>query len=230
MAIQMLRLDCHARYAGSQWCRIGRKLAAVMQFTDVRSRSTRMPVQPGTSSTPTQPRIAIIGLGYVGLPPAACFGAKFDTVGFDIDSQRIEQLQQGFDRTRELTAEEFDHATRLTYTASADAIRDCNVYIVTVPTPIDAFKRPLLTPLQQASRQVGELLAPGDTVIYESTVYPGCTEEDCVPLLEQTSGLTFSATSTSPWSTNWRCCSTSWTQRRRQWTSQCTRTAVITAS
>ena len=174
--------------------------------------------------------IGVIGLGYVGLPLAVEFGHHWPTHGFDIDPERVRQLQAGVDRTREVEPDKLAATPKLTYTADLEVMRQCNVFVVTVPTPIDQHKRPDLGPLLGASRSVGRVLKPGDTVIYESTVYPGCTEEDCVPLLEQTSGLTFSATSTSPWSTNWRCCSTSWTQRRRQWTSQCARTAVITTS
>jgi UDP-N-acetyl-D-galactosamine dehydrogenase len=136
-------------------------------------------------------RIAIIGLGYVGLPLAIEFGKQFDTLGFDIDATRIAQLRAGVDRTRETSAEELAAAQRLRYSATLDDLRDRNVFIVTVPTPIDAAKRPDLTPLVKASEALGTVLKRGDVVIYESTVYPGCTEEICVPILERASGLVF---------------------------------------
>ena len=136
-------------------------------------------------------RIAVIGLGYVGLPLAAYFGRRYDVVGFDIDTRRIDELKRGIDRTREVTDEERDAATRLTFSSDPAALADCNFYIVTVPTPIDAAKRPDLTALQKASETVGRTLKRGDIVVYESTVYPGATEEVCVPILERTSGLTF---------------------------------------
>ncbi|RUO30340.1 Vi polysaccharide biosynthesis UDP-N-acetylglucosamine C-6 dehydrogenase TviB [Aliidiomarina soli] len=134
-------------------------------------------------------RIAIIGLGYVGLPLAAEFGKKFNTVGFDINEKRIGQLQDGFDFTLEMSAEELAEATHLSYTCSIDDLHDANVYIVTVPTPINKNKQPDLTPLFKASETIGKVLKKDDTVIYESTVYPGATEEDCVPVLERVSGL-----------------------------------------
>lgn len=135
--------------------------------------------------------LAIIGLGYVGLPLAIEFGKHRPTIGFDINTDRIAELHSGEDRTREVTPEELAQATHITYTTDLDAIRDAQVYIVTVPTPIDAHKRPDLTPLLRASETVGKVLKKGDIVIYESTVYPGATEEDCVPALERISGLTF---------------------------------------
>jgi UDP-N-acetyl-D-galactosamine dehydrogenase len=136
-------------------------------------------------------KIAIIGLGYVGLPLAVEFGKKVDTVGFDINQARIQELLGGFDSTLEVSSEELKQASRLRYTDDSDDISDCNVYIVTVPTPIDEHKRPDLTPLRKSSETVGALLNEGDIVIYESTVYPGATEEVCVPILEQQSGLTY---------------------------------------
>ena len=143
----------------------------------------------------TQPapegKIAIIGLGYVGLPLAVAFGKQRATVGFDISAARIAELQQGTDRTRETTAAELADATHLRFTTDPAEIADCTLYIVTVPTPIDAHKRPDLTPLIKASETVGSVLKPGDIVIYESTVYPGATEDDCVPVLERVSGLTY---------------------------------------
>jgi len=141
--------------------------------------------------TPATARIAVIGLGYVGLPLAVEFGRKFDTLGFDIRPARIEELRAGRDTTLEVTPEELAAAAHLRCTADREALRDRNVYIVTVPTPIDAAKRPDLAPLIAASETVGSVLAPGDVVIYESTVYPGCTEEACVPILERASGLQF---------------------------------------
>ncbi|HRO63185.1 nucleotide sugar dehydrogenase [Thermomonas sp.] len=138
-------------------------------------------------------RIAIVGLGYVGLPLAVEFGKQFDTLGYDLDDGRIEELRRGHDRTLEVTAEELAASTRLRYSASLEDLRDRNVYIVTVPTPIDSAKRPDLTPLVKASEALGRVLSPGDTVIFESTVYPGCTEEICVPILERVSGLRYEA-------------------------------------
>ncbi|WP_447732500.1 Vi polysaccharide biosynthesis UDP-N-acetylglucosamine C-6 dehydrogenase TviB [Rhodanobacter soli] len=136
-------------------------------------------------------KIAIIGLGYVGLPLAVEFGKRYDTVGFDTNTLRIGELRAGRDHTLEVDADELATATRLRFSAALDDIRDCNVYIVTVPTPIDTAKRPDLTPLIKASESLGKVLKPGDTVVYESTVYPGCTEEVCVPILEKVSGLTY---------------------------------------
>lgn len=136
-------------------------------------------------------RIAIIGLGYVGLPLAVEFGKKYPTVGFDIDAGRIDELKAGKDSTLESTAEELAEAKQLSFTTEKAAIADCDIYIVTVPTPVGRNKRPLLTPLKSASATVGEVLSRGDVVVYESTVYPGCTEEFCIPILEQQSGLKF---------------------------------------
>lgn len=135
--------------------------------------------------------IAIIGLGYVGLPLAVEFGKKRPVIGFDINSRRIDQLREGEDATRETTPRELAEAKHLTYSSDPRDLKSCNVFIVTVPTPIDDHKRPDLTPLIKASETVGKALKKGDIVIYESTVYPGCTEEDCVPVLEKFSGLTF---------------------------------------
>src|SRR6056297_2518812 len=134
-------------------------------------------------------KIAIIGLGYVGLPLALEFSKKFPVIGFDISGKRIRELEFGHDATREAESSELREATNLTFTSDPDGIKDANVYIVTVPTPIDEHKRPDLRPLISASETVGKVLAPGNIVIYESTVYPGCTEEDCVPILERMSGL-----------------------------------------
>jgi len=135
--------------------------------------------------------IAIIGLGYVGLPLAVEFGKHVSTIGFDINAARIDELQSGKDSTLECSPEELQSAKQLRYTSSLDDIRPANIYIVTVPTPIDDHKRPDLTPLLSASHSVGKVLKKGDIVIYESTVYPGATEEDCVPILERESGLRF---------------------------------------
>jgi UDP-N-acetyl-D-glucosamine/UDP-N-acetyl-D-galactosamine dehydrogenase len=140
---------------------------------------------------PGEVRLAVIGLGYVGLPLAAEFGKELPVVGFDIDAQRVAELREGRDRTREMDADELARATHLTVTSEIGDIADCNVFIITVPTPIDAHKRPDLTPLLKASETVGKVLKRGDVVIYESTVYPGATEEDCVPVLERVSGLAF---------------------------------------
>jgi UDP-N-acetyl-D-galactosamine dehydrogenase len=136
-------------------------------------------------------QIAIIGLGYVGLPLAVEFGKKRSVLGFDINSRRIEQLRSGEDATRETTPEELAEAKHLTYSSQKSELTSCQIFIVTVPTPIDEHKRPDLTPLLKASETVGNALKKGDIVIYESTVYPGCTEEDCVPVLEKHSGLKF---------------------------------------
>ena len=136
-------------------------------------------------------KIAIIGLGYVGLPLAVEFGKKFDTIGFDINESRIQELKQGKDTTLEVDSKELKQAAQLSYTTNINDIKDCNIYIVTVPTPIDEYKNPDLTPLIKSSETVGLLLNKGDIVIYESTVYPGATEEICVPILEQQSGLKF---------------------------------------
>ncbi len=135
--------------------------------------------------------LAIIGLGYVGLPLAVEFGRIRPVVGFDINQKRIDELKAGDDFTLETTQEELAAAKLLSYTTNLDDLRSCNCYIVTVPTPIDEHKRPDLTPLIKASETVGKVLKQGDIVIYESTVYPGCTEEDCVPVLEKHSGLKF---------------------------------------
>ena len=136
-------------------------------------------------------KIAIIGLGYVGLPLAVEFGKQYKTIGFDINHQRIEELKQGQDSTLETTAEELKQAVKLNFTTNSEEIKNCNIYIVTVPTPIDKYKRPDLTPLEKSSKTVGKLLSQNDIVIYESTVYPGATEEVCVPILEEQSNLKF---------------------------------------
>lgn len=136
-------------------------------------------------------KLAIIGLGYVGLPLAVEFGRKRSVVGFDINQLRIDQLQLGNDATLETSKEELAAAKLLKFTTDINELKSCNCFIVTVPTPIDRHKRPDLTPLIKASETVGKVLKMGDVVIYESTVYPGCTEEDCVPILEKQSGLKF---------------------------------------
>ena len=136
-------------------------------------------------------KIAIVGLGYVGLPLAVEFGKRYDTLGFDINATRVEQLRTGLDTTLEVDADELAAASRLRFSASLNDIRTCNVYIVTVPTPIDSAKRPDLTPLIKASEALGKVIEAGDVVVYESTVYPGCTEEVCVPILEKVSGLRY---------------------------------------
>jgi UDP-N-acetyl-D-galactosamine dehydrogenase len=138
-----------------------------------------------------QVNLAVIGLGYVGLPLAAEFGKKRPVVGFDINTARIEALRAGHDSTLEVSDEELRSATQLTFSASLEDLRSCNVFIVTVPTPIDEHRQPDLTPLIKASETIGKVLKQGDIVIYESTVYPGATEEDCVPVLERVSGLKF---------------------------------------
>jgi UDP-N-acetyl-D-galactosamine dehydrogenase len=135
--------------------------------------------------------IAIIGLGYVGLPLAVEFGKQFDTVGFDINAARIDELRAGHDHTREASPEELASATHLTYASDPEQLSTCNVFVVTVPTPVDEHKRPDFTPLIKASESIGKVLKRDDVVIYESTVYPGATEEICVPELERVSGLKF---------------------------------------
>ena len=135
-------------------------------------------------------RIGIIGLGYVGLPLAVYLARHFAVLGFDIDRERVAELSRGIDRTHEVNEEEFARATRLTYSAEVESLRDANFYIVTVPTPVDQAKRPDLSALLSASRLVGSVLGRGDVVVYESTVYPGATEEVCVPELEKASDLT----------------------------------------
>ena len=135
--------------------------------------------------------LAIIGLGYVGLPLAVEFGKQRPTIGFDINAARIAELQSGHDHTLECSAQELAHATQLRYSAAAQDLRTAQIYIVTVPTPVDQANRPDMTPLVKASETVGKVLKAGDIVIYESTVYPGATEEICVPVLEKCSGLEF---------------------------------------
>ncbi len=136
-------------------------------------------------------KIAIIGLGYVGLPLAVEFGKKYPVLGFDINKDRIGELERGYDRTLEVDEANLKSSTHLTFSCVKDDLKSCNVFIVTVPTPVDEYKRPDLTPLIKASETVGGALKKDDIVIYESTVYPGCTEEDCVPVLERISGLKF---------------------------------------
>lgn len=138
-------------------------------------------------------RIAVIGLGYVGLPLAVEFGKKFEVLGFDINNIRINELRNHYDRTGESTPEEISASKSLKFSSDTNDLKASNVFIVTVPTPIDQFKAPDLNPLLKASKMIGEVLKPGDIVIYESTVYPGCTEEDCVPVLEKSSGLKFNS-------------------------------------
>ncbi|AWD70025.1 Vi polysaccharide biosynthesis UDP-N-acetylglucosamine C-6 dehydrogenase TviB [Acinetobacter schindleri] len=136
-------------------------------------------------------KIAIIGLGYVGLPLAVEFGKKVPVIGFDIHQKRIDELQSGQDHTLEVSPKELKQATHLSYTTNLQQLADCNFFIVTVPTPIDEFKQPDLTPLVKASESIARVLKKGDVVVYESTVYPGATEEVCIPVLEKNSGLKF---------------------------------------
>jgi UDP-N-acetyl-D-galactosamine dehydrogenase len=139
----------------------------------------------------TDYKIALIGLGYVGLPLAVEFGKKFNVIGFDINETRVHELRQGNDITLETNLEEIKLATNLSFTTDLNDIKKCNVYIVTVPTPINQFKSPDLTPLLSATKMLGTIIKKGDIIIYESTVYPGCTEEECVPVLEKVSSLKF---------------------------------------
>src|SRR5690606_37320822 len=145
-------------------------------------------------------QIAVIGLGYVGLPLAIEFAKKYNVLGFDINAARVEELSEGRDRTQEanlndlrlvMGSKNVSNGIGLSFSATVEDLKNYNIYIVTVPTPIDQFKSPDLTPLIKASEMLGKVLKPGDIVIYESTVYPGCTEEECVPVLEKVSGLTF---------------------------------------
>ena len=136
-------------------------------------------------------KIAIIGLGYVGLPLAVEFGKRYHTVGYDIKSSRIEELRLGQDSTLEVSSEHLNSATRLSFSGDERDLKDANVYIITVPTPIDAHRQPDLTPLIRASELIGRVISTGDIVVYESTVYPGATEEDCIPVIEKVSGLVF---------------------------------------
>jgi UDP-N-acetyl-D-galactosamine dehydrogenase len=136
-------------------------------------------------------KVAVVGLGYVGLPLAVEFGKRFNTIGFDIKPDRVDELRKGRDSTLEVDSEELAEATKLTYTTKLADLKAARVFIVTVPTPIDEYKRPDLTPLVKSSESVGQVLKKGDVVVYESTVYPGCTEEICVPILERVSGLKF---------------------------------------
>lgn len=138
-------------------------------------------------------KIGMIGLGYVGLPLAVEFGRHYPTVGFDINPQRIEELRHGKDHTLEVSEEELAQASQLTYSCQLQDLHDCNIYIVTVPTPINQHKQPDLTPLEKASTTLSKVIKAGDIVVYESTVYPGATEEVCVPILEQGSGLRFNS-------------------------------------
>ena len=139
----------------------------------------------------TNTKIAVIGLGYVGLPLAVEFGKKYPVLGFDINKKRVEELGNGYDRTQEVESEELKSSPNLTFSTNLEDLKNYNVFIVTVPTPIDNYKKPDLTPLLSASKTIGKILKKDDVVIYESTVYPGCTEEDCVPVLEKESGLKF---------------------------------------
>lgn len=139
------------------------------------------------------PRVAVIGLGYVGLPLAVEFGKQLPTVGFDINQHRVEALRSGIDSTLEISAAELAEAKQLIISNESAAIAECNVFIVTVPTPVDDNKQPDLTPLRKASETVGKVLKVGDVVVYESTVYPGATEEVCIPVMEKISGLKFNS-------------------------------------
>lgn len=136
-------------------------------------------------------RIAVIGLGYVGLPLAVAFSNKYAVTGFDINKRRVQELKDAYDTTKEISRQDLREAVNLTFSSDETALTACNVFIVTVPTPVDHYKKPNLTFLLKASAMIGRMLKKGDVVVYESTVYPGCTEDDCVPVLEQESGLKF---------------------------------------
>ena len=140
---------------------------------------------------PSNPKLCIVGLGYVGLPLAVEFGKKVDTIGFDINQNRVDALGKGIDSTLELSSEELKEPQHLKFTTQEADIKGCDVYIVTVPTPINSSHQPDLTPLEKASALLGRVIKPNSIVIYESTVYPGCTEEICIPIIEQVSGLKF---------------------------------------
>ena len=144
-----------------------------------------------TQNQTISPTIAIVGLGYVGLPLALAFAKPYTVIGFDINEKRVSDLQNSHDSTLECTEAEIKNAKHLTFTSSLSAIKEATIFIVTVPTPVDADKRPNLQPLVEATAMIGSVLKKGDLVIYESTVYPGCTEEDCVPVLEKQSSLVF---------------------------------------
>ncbi|WP_234736786.1 nucleotide sugar dehydrogenase [Tellurirhabdus bombi] len=166
----------------------------LLNYNSVENQPTDLPdsTHPSAAlSTTAAPVIGILGLGYVGLPLAIEFGKNYQVVGFDINTQRIAELTSGIDCTGETVTTDLQAAEGLLLTDQQEALQGCNVYIVTVPTPVDQYKRPNLTPLLKASETVGKVLKRGDIVVYESTVYPGCTEEDCVPILEEISGLTF---------------------------------------
>jgi len=135
--------------------------------------------------------IAVVGLGYVGLPLAVEFGKKFETIGFDINTDRIQELNSGVDHTLEVSSEELKSSALLKFSSDIETLRKATVFIVTVPTPIDEHRQPDLTPLIKASETIGKVIKKGDVVVYESTVYPGATEEDCIPVVERVSGLTF---------------------------------------
>ncbi len=141
--------------------------------------------------SPKLHRVAVMGLGYVGLPLAVEFGKQYPTIGFDINQARVDQLKAGRDSTLEVESDELAASKHLKYTTNLDDLRAANIYIVTVPTPIDRHKRPDLQPLFKASKTLGQVIKPGDIVIFESTVYPGATEEDCVPIIEARSGLKY---------------------------------------
>ena len=136
-------------------------------------------------------KIAIVGLGYVGLPLAIEFARHFEVIGFDLNTKRIDELTKGFDRTNEVDSKDLNNSSKLLYTSDSKKLSEANVYIVTVPTPIDEFNVPDLEPLKSASKIIGKHISSGDTIIYESTVYPGVTEEVCVPILELESSLVF---------------------------------------
>ena len=136
-------------------------------------------------------KIGIIGLGYVGLPLAVEFGKKYKTVGYDIDEKRISELKKFNDKTLEVTGRKIKSAIHLHFTSDQEKLKDCNIYIITVPTPIDCFNSPNITPLRKASETVGKLIKKGDIVIYESTVYPGATEEVCVPAIKKRTVLKY---------------------------------------
>jgi UDP-N-acetyl-D-galactosamine dehydrogenase len=155
------------------------------------STNFKLPTSNFSMSFPDKPTIAVIGLGYVGLPLAVEFGKHFETVGFDINAKRIEDLKRGFDATLEVDEAELKSSSNLHFSCEIEDLRSANFYIVTVPTPVDDHKQPDLTPLIRASTMLGKVVTNGDVIVYESTVYPGATEEDCIPLVEEHSGMKF---------------------------------------
>ncbi len=192
MLLQNILIGYYNRYLIEQLMFFTLRYCIVLERKSVQIQCTQTGFYPEMDNIMLhQPKITVIGLGYVGLPLAVEFGKHFPTVGFDIDQRRIAELRAGIDNTQELTTDELQATTQLSFACESEQIKDSNIYIVTVPTPIDCHNRPDLTPLQKASTFLASVINSGDIVIYESTVYPGATEEVCIPLIEQHSGLTY---------------------------------------